>query len=300
MLKKNQNFTLYGMVAIILTVFVIMASNWESVNLYIKKMEFTLQGKLIAKDSTLFSWTINEETSQILQSQQNKLHITRVYQYIKPLEFTNGILDSYICEMKEKSLSVYAMDGAYYWGTTDYGYDEYLSFVDSVYTYNLSHENHKIDGIVLDVEPAQDPEWNNSEDALMTKFVENMICAYVYAEKKNLEVVICIPNWYDEKHENQLRKLVELGCDEIAVMNYSCEKEIEKVKTEVSIAEEYGKRIINIFEFTEPDNEVVFNQNTYYEKGVKAAVKVFKRMDNYYNYNELTVGWHQLTLESVQ
>lgn len=146
----------------------------------------------------------------------------------------------------------------------------------------------------MDVEPAQDEEWESNEDIIMHKYVEYMLQAYDYASKKDLKVVVCVPNWYDEKHENELSRLVEHGCDEVAVMNYYYGKEIVRIETEVSIAEEYGKPVISIFEFAKSDNNTVLKQNTYYDKGVHAAKEVFDEMDTFFNYKVLTAGWHQL------
>ena len=46
--------------------------------------------------------------------------------------------------------------------------------------------------------------------------------------------------------------------------------------------------------FDKPDNEAVFDQNTYYHQGPYVAQKVFKEVDEYFNYRGLTAGWHQL------
>lgn len=245
------------------------------------------------KSSTLFSWAI-DDTEELIYKYQKPLKINRVFQYIYPDEFTSGSLDKYLFEMNKRNVSVYAMDGGYYWGTTDYGYEEFTSFVDQVGKYNSINDELQIEGIVLDVEPAQDQDWKHNEDGLMKQYVDNMIKAYQYASSKNLKVVVCITYWYDEKHGAELRRLIEQGCDEVAVMNYCRGKEINLIETEVSIAKEYNKPIINIFEFDKPDNEAVFDQNTYYHQGPYVAQEVFKEVDEYFNYRGLTAGWHQL------
>lgn len=245
------------------------------------------------KGSTLLSWKIGKETEQTINKYRKQLEIDRMFQYIKPNEYSNGSLDAYLLEMKRRDLEVYAMDGGYYWGTTDYGYEELIGFVDQVYEYNLSHD-HKLKGIVLDVEPAQDEEWEYAEDILMERYVTSMCKAYEYARNKDLEVAVCVTNWYDEMHEKELRRLIEHGCDEIAVMNYYYGKEIDLIETEVSMAKEYHKPIISIFEFAKPDNKGIFEQNTYYNKGVHSARETFREMDEFYDYKGLTAGWHQL------
>jgi hypothetical protein len=247
------------------------------------------------KTSTLFSWSIENKAEKLIDNYQKPLNINRVFQYIYPNEFIDGTLTTYIREMNKHNVSVYAMDGGYYWGTTDYGYEELTNFVDQVAEFNSIHDNEMvIEGIVFDVEPAQDENWKDSENELMKHYVDNMIKAYEYASNKGLVVVVCITYWYDEKHLAELRRLIKNGCDEVAVMNYYRGKEIDHIKTEVAIAKEYNKPIMSIFEFDKPDNKAIFDQNTYYYQGPDAAQIVFEEIDDYFNYDGLTPGWHQL------
>ncbi|MFC4321735.1 hypothetical protein [Litchfieldia salsa] len=247
------------------------------------------------KTSTLFSWSIENKAEKLIENDQKPLNINRVFQYIYPNEFVDGTLTTYVRNLNKQDLSVYAMDGGYYWGTTDYGYEELTNFVDQVAEFNSIHENEMaIEGIVFDVEPAQDENWKDNENELMKHYVDNMIKAYEYASNKGLVVVICITYWYDEKHLSELRRLIKNSCDEVAVMNYYRGKEIDHIKTEVAIAKEYNKPIMNIFEFDKPDNKAIFDQNTYYDQGPDAAQLVFEEIDAFFNYEGLTAGWHQL------
>ncbi|MGD6943532.1 hypothetical protein ACQCT6_16045 [Cytobacillus gottheilii] len=247
------------------------------------------------KTSTLFSWSIENKTEKLIGHYQKPLNINRVFQYINPNEFNDGTLTAFIRERAKQNVSVYAMDGGYYWGTTDYGYDEMTNFVDQVAEFNAKQdEEMAIKGIVFDVEHAQDENWKENEIQIMKHFTDNMIKAYEYASNKGLVVVVCITYWYDENHLAELRRLIKDGSDEIAVMNYYRGKEIDHIKTEVEIAKEYNKPIMTIFEFDKPDGKGIFDQNSYYEQGPEAAQTVFEEMDEYFNYDGLTAGWHQL------
>lgn len=247
------------------------------------------------KTSTLFSWSIEDKTADLIDNYQEPLNINRVFQYIYPNEFVDGTLTKYTEEMNKRNVSVYAMDGGYYWGTTDYGYEELTNFVDQVAKFNSTQANEmKIEGIVFDVEPAQDENWKNSESEIMKHYVDNMLKAYEYASEKGLVIVVCITYWYDEKHLAELRRLIKDGCDEVAVMNYYRGKEIDHIKTEVALAKEYNKPIMSIFEFDKPDNESIPDQITYYNQGADIAQSVFEKLDDYFNYDGLTAGWHQL------
>lgn len=246
------------------------------------------------KPTTLFSWSITKESQQVFTHYQKDLTIHRIFQYVHPNEFYDGSLTAHIQNMNEANTSVFAMDGGHYWGTTDYGYDEMIAFVDQVVSFNMAHESTKLSGIVFDVEPAQDENWETSEEELMKRYVENMVNAYAYASSKGLYVVNCVPFWYDEKHLSELTRLFRDASDELAVMNYYRGKEVENINTEVGLAKKFNKPIITIFEFDRPDNDKVFEQNSYHTQGPYVAFNVFKEIDHYFDYNQLTAGWHQL------
>ncbi|MFC6464882.1 hypothetical protein ACFP65_07865 [Marinilactibacillus sp. GCM10026970] len=247
------------------------------------------------KSSTVLSWSIGQDTQKLMDKYQKPLSINRIFQYVYPHEYIDGKLASHIQAMRENEISVYAMDGGHHWGTTEDGFEEMTDFVDQVVEFNGAQDSDNvIEGIVFDVEPAQDERFENNEQEIMKEFVDKMIQAYDYASSKGLRVVVCVTYWYDENHSAELRRLIKDGLDEVAVMNYYRNREIEHIENEVKMAREYNKPIMSIFEFDKPDNEGIFDQNTYYNQGPEAAHTVFKKIDKHFNYDGLTPGWHQL------
>ncbi|XKH50510.1 hypothetical protein LG275_13050 [Chryseomicrobium palamuruense] len=247
------------------------------------------------KPSTLFSWAIEKDSLDIVTSNQEPLSIQRLFQYVHPNEYADGTLSTFIQEMDKKELRVYALDGGYYWGTTDYGYDEMIDFIDQVVLYNSRHlADAQLQGIVLDVEPAQDENWRHDQEGLMRQFVFNMTRAYDYANSKGLYVVVCITYWYDDLHLEHLTEIIRNACDEVAIMNYDRGNELANIQTEVALAKEFDKPVITIFEFEKPDNRNVHEQNSYFYQGPLAALEAFINLDLYYDYPALTAGWHQL------
>lgn len=247
------------------------------------------------KPSTLFSWSIENNTQELIDQYEEPLKIERIFQYAYPQEYTDGTLREYAQTLKERELSLYALDGGPNWGTTEDGYMEMTDFIDQTAAFNRGQgRDARLEGIVLDVEPVQAENWAGNETEMMKRYVDYMIQAYEYAASKGLKVVVCVTYWYDEQFPDELRRLIEEGCDEVAVMNYYRGKEIEHIETEVAMAKDVNKPILNIFEFDQPDHEGLFDQNTYYEQGPDAAQDVFKEMDRHFNYDQLTPAWHQL------
>ena len=60
----------------------------------------------------------------------------------------------------------------------------------------------------------------------MEQYAANCIQAYQSAREEKLAVIICIPNFYDRIGLSALlEKIIEEGCDGIAVMNYNKKNE---------------------------------------------------------------------------
>ena len=77
-------------------------------------------------------------------------------------------------------------------------------------------------GIVFDVEPYLLEEWDDNQENCMEQYAANCIQAYQSAREEKLAVIICIPNFYDRIGLSALlEKIIEEGCDGIAVMNYN-------------------------------------------------------------------------------
>lgn len=236
------------------------------------------------KGSTLFSWKIDSSLYQTVTTYQESLGITRVFQYIFPHEYGDGTLQRFVLDMSQKNISTFALDGGSNWATSAEGFLELKAFINQVVSYNAGQpESARLQGIVLDVEPAQEASWKHNETATMKTFVNTMKTAYQYASGKGLYVVICIPFWYDEHHLSQLSQLIQHGCDEVAVMNYSRGNELSTIQTEVVLSRLYTKPILSIFEFEAPNNTSVFEQNTYFAQGPEVAMQKFYELDAHFS-----------------
>ena len=143
---------------------------------------------------------------------------------------------------KEKGQRVYYLAGASDWGVEENG----ASMLEAV---RITAEWNKksgteggFAGIVFDVEPYLLEEWDDNQESCMEQYAANCIQAYQSAREEKLAVIICIPNFYDRIGLSALlEKIIEEGCDGIAVMNYNKKNEAGQIEEELRLAEKYGK-----------------------------------------------------------
>ena len=125
--------------------------------------------------------------------------------------------------------------------------------------------------------------------------MQNAAKAYEAAEKRNLLVILCIPNFYDSMGlEQSLEKLIRTGCDAVAVMNYDKTDEAGQIWGEAEIAEKYGKGIIHITEMQRPGTHDLEPKNTYYEDGIEAVKESWEHLREEIPNENLGFSWHYL------
>lgn len=147
------------------------------------------------------------------------------------------------------------------------------AYLDWIHMYNLQVKgSEKIRGVMADIEPYVDKKWKESPGKYMDIYVSGMKKAYKSARKKDLVFLACIPNHYDSQGlEDGLEELIEDACDGIAVMDYSCGYEAERIRTEAEFAIKHSKSLHCILEFQEVGKHGLTENETYYNKGLDQA-----------------------------
>lgn len=155
-------------------------------------------------------------------------------------------------------------------------------------------EKSALRGIIFDIEPYLLEEWHSGgRRKIMNQFASGMRSAYWEAKKADLEVILCIPYYYDtEGVKTQLEFLISSCCDQVAVMNYYRGKEKKHIKTEAEMAGRHDKKLVNIYEFQKPGTEGLTERNTYYNEGAKSAVKNFEKLKKTYKDQEISMAFH--------
>ncbi len=242
------------------------------------------------QQASIFSWhqeNIIADTKTFFTTLK-ELNIDSVYQY-----FSSSLSDQEIKEFVDKC-DENKIDLYYLCGEKEYGLiknqAKWLNEVDQVL--RLQQITHKqIKGVVFDVEPYLLDEYDQDPLAVMDQFVENGQAAYNYAKENSLEVILCIPYYYDHKgYHDQLEKLVKECCDQLAIMNYYRKDEAKHIQDEVKLCKQYNKQCINIYEFN--DGKGITKQNTYHDIGLTGAYDNFTKLKEKLADDKLKLSLH--------
>lgn len=244
--------------------------------------------------NSMFSWDVSsiedEEMNEILE----KTNTRRVFQNIDSKILESNSFYAFMNRMKNENITVYYLTGEPEWALKENA-DFLNKAIDKTISWNMNSDNYKIQGMVFDVEPYLLSDWEDNQTALMESLISNLKRAYNYAKENELQIIICIPYWYDKNNMSYLEELIRDCCDEVAVMNYYKNKEYKNMKNEVQLARTYDKDISCIFEFIKPGQHDLSEKNTYYHQGIEAADRVFQQIYNEFNYSKLYCSYHYYT-----
>lgn len=242
----------------------------------------------------LFSWKSGEvkpgnfELFEII----GKIKLNTLYQEFSK-DLSQDEINEFLLDAELNKIDVYYLTGNPEWALDKTG-KPMVDHISRVIELNKNlNKNTRIKGIVFDIEPYSLEEWKNKEK-VMDSFVKGMEIAYKMASDNNIEVVLCIPYFYDNKGlTKQLKELIESGCDSIAIMNYYKDNEIKNMKQEVEFATMFNKKIINIYELQAPGTRGLTEKNTYYNQGVEAIEKNFYNIKKEYYGKDISIAFHE-------
>jgi len=244
----------------------------------------------------LFSWrrTVFLDGGDALFTFMQAHGFNEVYQWFAR-DLTEQQVMDFLMAANEKGIHVYYLTGDPNWAR-DPEARQLIRGINRVVGFNdLLDCGSGIRGVLLNVEPHALSEWNNrtSRRELMDNFVAGSRLAYDEAAYHGLEVILCIPNWYDVSgFMDDLRILFSTSADRIAVMNYARGDEFNRIRVEVSLAMEYGRGIIQIYEFNPPGHHGITEPITYYFAGFEAALENFAELQEAFPESGITMAAH--------
>lgn len=250
----------------------------------------------VQETRALFSWKDSEvlEGRTQLFATMKELKLNTLYQeFSKELQEEN-ILD-FLGEAAKEKIDVYLLAGSPEWALQEEG-ESMCRQVENILEINrAAGENQGVKGILFDVEPYLLKEWDKQgSQEIMDKFVKGMKVAYQRAQDSGLEVILCIPYFYDDLGvSKQLETLIESGCDSIAIMNYYQGKEYEHIKREAALSAEFGKNLISIYELQAPIKYGLKDKNSYYEEGIKAVEENFAALQAAFHGKDISIAFHE-------
>jgi hypothetical protein len=244
----------------------------------------------------LFSWKSSEvlEGRTELLKTMKELKLNTVYQ-----SFSEDLLEEdisvFLEEANDKNIDVYLLEGDPEWALEKKAESMCLQVEKAINIKKLAGEDYKIKGILLDVEPYLLEQWEKKKQRkeIMDGFIENMKIAYEKARNNGLEVIACIPYYYDDwEFSNHVEALIVSGCDQLAVMNYYQGKEYEHIEKEAKLLEKYNKNLINIYEMQSPGKHGLIDKNTYYEEGIASVEENFIALKKALEDQQVSIALH--------
>ncbi len=258
----------------------------------------------------LFSWsaeTVNKTDGELFKLMKEQ-GLTVLYQNISSKNSRQEQMSVFVESAVDEGVTVYYLTGDASWGLDPDG-ERLCEAVKDAVAYNRRIKRKflarreadgkqwatipQLAGIVFDVESYTLKEWDKNPEKVMGSFVSGMKEAYALAQDYGLEVIVCIPWYYDDKGQQKgLEELIENGCDRIAVMNYYRGAEIKNIATEVDLVQKHGKGIITIYELQKADGHGLKEINTYYNSGLAALARSFKSVMEAYPEQTISIAYH--------
>lgn len=266
----------------------------------------------------LFSWkaaAVNKTDGQLF-STMKQAGLNTLYQTFSSKTSRQAHMTAFLEAAMDQGITVYQLTGDPSWALDAEG-ARLCEAVEEAASYNrrverkflsLREEDGKawdavprLAGIVFDVEPYALDSWDEDPGKIMDSFVSGMKRAYTLAQENNLEVILCIPWFYDTQGLTKgLRRLVRDCCDSVLVMNYYRGAEIGHIAAEAELAAAHGKGLITAYELQKADGKQIQEANTYYSVGLDAVRDNFSALRTAYPDQELSMALHDYrALEEV-
>lgn len=247
---------------------------------------------------SMFCWgtdNMRQENRKALDQVIKDADIDEIYQEFPQDEAELEQTDSFLKNMNRQDIAVYALLGEAKWAYEEDG-ESLIAEIERIQKLRKTLENgQQIQGIMVDVEPYVLDEWDGGTEersTLMRRYLSGIAEAYGAAKDCGLELLVCIPVFYNATCPEVLEALVSEHCDGIAVMNYSRENEYEQMEEEVNLARQYQKRIICIYELQQPGKHDLTDINTYYHAGLKVLWASRETLEQQFAYDRLSFSYH--------
>jgi hypothetical protein len=171
------------------------------------------------------------------------------------------------------------------------------SVIDRVaYINNYVSRRDAICGVVYDIEPYVLDKWHSTPQLIMDEYVQNIEAARKKIENRqyNIEMCVCVPYSFDLiGYEDHLDSLIK-NSDQVFVMNYNKQDEIENIRAELEIAGEYNKRIVTVYEIKPGLLSQTNNSVTYYKDGLGAVGSSYDKLLKAYDGKKIGIAYHNL------
>ena len=217
-----------------------------------------LPSKDVSKDIMGVWWWNSDLDAELYLTFANENGINEIYYCSSEFgEKTSGFIDS----ANKFGIDVYWLQGEYQWLDDS---TPLLNKIEKYRKYQTDYPNSKFSGIHLDIEPHQNPDFQNSREDLILKLIE--LADLLKENYVDISFDYDIPFWLDDviTYKNvscQAYKHIIDIADRVFVMSYrdSADSIIDIASEELDYAESIGKKIILSVEcFSEEGDKVSF------------------------------------------
>lgn len=263
-------------------------------------MLLLFSGCTLAQDAhvAVLSWEQEPlENSQKVMRDLSHHQIDRLYQYSGKVSDA-AEWHELLKQADEHKIELYAMDGEPAWSLEEDG-ASVKKALDNLHHLNVQFSDQPIKGILLDIEPYALPQWENERDEVMHQYGKVVQIAYTHAQKYGFDLVLCIPYYLDDL--GYLEDLEDLMpyCDELCIMNYLKKDEWGQIAAEITLARQYDKPVMVLYELQKPGSFDLTAEQTYYEDGIQAVEQSFARLQKQARGVQLKYGFHEYQSFSV-
>lgn len=258
-------------------------------------MKYPMKQK-IQRTGALFSWDCSvvyqkNKRTELFETMKNQ-NLNVLYQNISDTTDVPQVHD-FLIDAASNDIKVWLLTGDMSWGFDASGTSMIEETERTSYYNEKLLENQKLCGIVMDCEPYLDQKWKTSSDEIMGSWVQALANGYQKAKELNLDFIICIPYYLDTVgYYDELKTMIQECCDEVAIMNYYKNHELEHVENEVELARNARKKVIVIYELQKPGIHELIDNNTYYNDGIEAVHNSWLRMVKQYGTDKLLFALH--------
>ncbi len=246
-------------------------------------------------EGAVFSWYPDYETPDYMASLETvfeTFRITAVYQYVDTGNLGSERLLTFANDLREKQIDLYLI-----YDEQDLDRNSFDAYLREVAAYR---DELGIRGIVTDVEPLSDETPAHDAEADSTQGKQLILARYAgflaycdtAAAAFGLDVLNCIPTWYDMISETMCDAIISSG-DGIVLMNYNREHRIDGISYEVGAAIREGVQVISAMELGRFEETTgVTPETSYYGEDVETIQSAVRDVAQVYP--ETVAGYHQL------
>ena len=209
---------------------------------------------------SIWWWDNRIDTTTYLNFAEDN-YINEIYYYSSSLDDKTNL---FIEQANSKGIDVYWLIGEYEWIEDNSLLDEKFA---TYIAYQDEYKN-KFEGIHMDIEPHQHPEFDLRRQELITKYVELVIA--LNNKYKDIKLEYDIPFWLDDKVtiDDITKPAYEFVIDnssKVTVMSYrdSAEKIYDVAEEEIEYAKVNNKTLNLSVETSQNEDDIV----TFYEEG---------------------------------